>query len=209
MLSSRVSSILSQRISQISRAGFLPANRRNYAAGKKFLVINAVGLDRPGIVSEMSEMITNVGGNVGESRALRLGDHFSMMMLADVPEHESTKVKESLAGLNGIFTTTFDTSDPKESELSPKIGYKGTLTLTGADHPGILYKVAAVLSEHRLNIYDLETKDEPAPFGGSTLFHMKCTVAAYEPIAESFDIAVVEKQLENVAESLNCDIALT
>ena len=93
---------------------FASANPRN------FFVINAVGLDRPGIVSDLTKVITDAGGNVGESRAVKLGDHFSMMMLADVPENESDVVKEDLAKVDGINTSTFDTTDPNTITINLK-----------------------------------------------------------------------------------------
>jgi len=69
----------------------------------------------------MCEVVTHVGGNIGESRAVRLGDHFTLMMLADVPEKESLKMQESLAHISGIYTSTFETSDPRSVQIIPKV----------------------------------------------------------------------------------------
>ena len=82
------------------------------------------------------------------------------------------------------------------------------MSLSGADHPGIVHKIASLLAKHRLNIDDLETSDEIAPHGGTTLFLMKCSVNAIEPIPKDFNIADVKKDLEKLADSLNCDIEL-
>ena len=48
------------------------------------LIISAIGSDRPGIVSEISGIITTHGGNVEESRMSRLGSDFAIIMLVNL-----------------------------------------------------------------------------------------------------------------------------
>ena len=48
------------------------------------LIISAVGSDRPGIVSEISGVITRHGGNVEESRMSRMGSDFAMIILISI-----------------------------------------------------------------------------------------------------------------------------
>lgn len=217
MLSSRLSSSVLQQSVWSKSASFLCKNsknvmynKRNFASAnpRKFFVINAVGLDRPGIVSDMCEVVTNAGGNIGESRAVRLGDHFTLMMLADIPSSESRSVQESLAHISGIYTSTFETSDPNEVKITPKLIYEGELTLSGADHPGIVHHVTSTLSKYNLSIEDLETSQKEAPFGGTTLFLMKCSVTATDSTPGDIDIAAVKKDIEKLADSFNCDIDL-
>ena len=57
------------------------------------LIISAVGSDRPGIVSEISGVITSHGGNIEKSRMIRLGADFTIIMLVTVdPKWEETLV---------------------------------------------------------------------------------------------------------------------
>jgi glycine cleavage system transcriptional repressor len=85
------------------------------------LIINAVGEDRLGIVSEITKHVTSVGGNVGESRAAKLGSHFSLMMLIQIPSEKITTLKADLATMKDMNVSTFETSAPK-SEVTPRIG---------------------------------------------------------------------------------------
>jgi len=210
MMNSRLSLPIARRIFQKNYEGMALNNMRTFASesSRKYLVINAIGLDRPGIVSEVSEIITNHEGNVGESRAMKLGDHFSMMMLADVPEHQSSSLKVTLSSISGLYASSFDTAKTRSGvvRVAPTIGYEGILSLSGADNTGILHKVAGILSNYRLNIDNLETNDEEAPFGGTTLFRMTCNLQAIEPIADKFDISAVRKELAKLGNELNCDI---
>lgn len=82
-----------------------------------------MGLDRPGIVSDVTRIVTEKGGNVGESRAQLLGGHFSLMMLVEIAPTEMDDLHSKLQNeVKGMLTTCFDTIDPKAVEITPKIG---------------------------------------------------------------------------------------
>jgi glycine cleavage system transcriptional repressor len=84
----------------------------------------------------------------------------------------------------------------------------GRFTLEGADNPGIVHKVTSILSKNGLNIDKMETSDEIAPHGGTTLFKMRGTAHAYEPVAHGFDPAKIKAELTSLGDDLNCDIAM-
>ena len=60
------------------------------------MIINAVGTDRLGIVSDMTKYVTDVGGNVGESQAAKLGNYFSLMMLVQIPQDKTESLLDQL-----------------------------------------------------------------------------------------------------------------
>jgi glycine cleavage system transcriptional repressor len=176
------------------------------------LIINAVGVDRVGIVSDMTKEVTDVGGNVGESQAARLGKHFSLMMLVQVPSDQVSTLQDRLAQMKGLTATacltTDDNDDSGGGNVTPEVGYRGRLTLEGADNPGIVHRVTKILSSHGLNIDKLETSDELAPGGSTVLFRMRGVAHAYVPLASGFDVGRVRQDLADLADALNCDIAL-
>ena len=69
----------------------------------------------------MAKIVTDVGGNVGESRAVKLGHHFSIMMMLSVPETNAQKFGDSLKTLKDITTNVIETSNPDISPTTPKI----------------------------------------------------------------------------------------
>lgn len=88
-------------------------------------MINTVGIDRPGIVSDVTRVVTANGGNVGESRAQLLGGHFSLMMLVDIPESGVGGLQKQLeSDVGGLSVGCFDAVDPKLTDVNPKIGCK-------------------------------------------------------------------------------------
>jgi len=133
------------------------------------LIINAVGTDRLGIVHDMTKEVIDAGGNVGASQAAKLGKYFSLMMLVDLPINKVDSLTENLQSLKDLNASVCKTDDDAISlpYSSYKIGYKGRLTLEGADNPGIVHKVTQILSSNGLNIDTMETSDEPAPHGGT------------------------------------------
>lgn len=95
------------------------------------LIINAVGNDRLGIVSDMTKYVIDVGGNVGESQAAKLGNHFSLMMLVTVPENKVTDLEEQLSTMTDMNATIHIIDDTQAAAaaatpMSPLIGCKYT-----------------------------------------------------------------------------------
>lgn len=74
------------------------------------VVIHSIGSDRPGIVSDVTRIVTAKGGNVGESRAQLLGGHFSLMMLVDIAEKDVGDLQDQLASdVKGMKTDCLET----------------------------------------------------------------------------------------------------
>lgn len=172
------------------------------------MVVNAVGADRPGIVSEVTHHVVEAGGNVGESQAAKLGHHFSLMMLLSIPTEKTDSLKERMYGIRGINASIFETTSPAAANPTPSIGYAGMVTLEGANQPGMVHEVTAILAQNGMSIDKLKTGEEIAPNGGTTLFHMQCMANAYAPMSKNFSPDKVREQLEALGESLNCDVEL-
>lgn len=78
--------------------------------------------------------------------------------------------------------------------------------VSGADNPGIVHKVTSVLARHSLTIGNMKTHHEEAPFGGTELFTMLGRTVAYEPLASHFDWQKIQAELQDLGDSMNCDI---
>jgi glycine cleavage system transcriptional repressor len=70
------------------------------------LIITAIGSDRPGIVSELSGIITTHGGNVEESRMSRLGSDFAIIMLVSVSTDWEESLEVALQSINDLTIST-------------------------------------------------------------------------------------------------------
>lgn len=172
--------------------------------------MNALGEDRLGIVSDMTNLVNNAGGSVGESQATKLGSHFSLTMLVSVPSDNADNLKASLKTVEGMNTNSFETSDPKAAVFrAPAIGYSGQFVLSGVDDPGLVHKVTSLLAKHGLSIDTMNTAEEIAPHGGTTLFIIDGIATKHKPLPKNFDPDVIRDELEKLGDKLNCDITLT
>ncbi len=163
------------------------------------LIISAVGSDRPGIVSEISGVITSHGGNVEESRMSRLGSDFAIIMLVTVaPDWE-----ESLeVALKSITELTIITKPTNLSQVGD--GRQFRIDLSGADNEGIVKVLSKYLAEKSINILEMETHITQAPISGTPLFNLNASVSIPNDIEEK----VIQSDLSQIAQKLGVEIHL-
>jgi hypothetical protein len=70
----------------------------------------------------MTKYVTDVGGNVGESQAAKLGSHFSLMMLVTVPEAKVDELTSQLSRMPDMNASVYHPTGEKMP--TPKIGCK-------------------------------------------------------------------------------------
>lgn len=147
---------------------------------RSYSIVSVIGPDRPGLVDEVSRIVTAGGCNIEDSRMAVLGGDFALMMLfsgeGDAPEEVGEGVRQWAA--SGDMTAAFRaTSGPsKEAGAAAQIG------LEMPDQPGIVSRVTHFLAERGANVERLETELRPAPFTGTPTFAMHIDISAAEDI---------------------------
>jgi glycine cleavage system transcriptional repressor len=68
--------------------------------------------------------------------------------------------------------------------------------------------MTSALARHGLSIDKMQTDQEIAPYGGSTLFKMKGVATAHAPLQPSFDVTKIKNELIELGDSLNCEVTL-
>jgi predicted amino acid-binding ACT domain protein len=95
-------------------------SQKRFFSGKE-LIINAVGSDRCGIVSDMTKYVTEAGGNVGESQAARLGKHFSLMMVVSIPDDKLSGLLDQLDNMSDLNASVFEASEESSSKATTTV----------------------------------------------------------------------------------------
>ena len=163
------------------------------------LIISAVGSDRPGIISELSGIITTHGGNVEESRMSRLGSDFAIIMLVSV----STDWEESLeVALQSINDLTISTKLTQIQEIGDNKKYQ--IDLNGADNEGNVKVLSKYLAEKSINVLEMETHISHAPISGTPLFNLNASVSIPHDVEEK----VIQSDLSQIAQKLGVEIQL-
>lgn len=159
---------------------------------RQHLLVTAVGEDRPGIVARLAGAFTGHGANLEESRMSILGGEFAAIALVTLPAENIDKLLQELETLKkeSITVTAKATQPLDPNRFEGYLSYE--LTLRGADHEGIVHRVASYLKDSGINIESMETHVKPAPETGTPLFNLK-----------AFITAPPSRQLEELREKLN------
>lgn len=169
----------------------------------KFL-LTVVGEDRPGIVARLTEVLVKHEANLEESRMAILGDEFAAIVLISVSDNKLDNLKKELSSLEkeGIQITYKGTQPLGSERFAGYSWYR--LHLTGADHEGIVFKVAQMLRERSINIQSMETDVVPAPETATPLFKLDATIVVPATIRS----AELEKELSRIGEEEMVDIVI-
>ena len=137
----------------------------------KHLIIKGIGPDRPGIVSNISKFVTSNNGNIEESRMIRLGSEFSIIMLIAIPDDSQDNLSNQLESIEGIKFYLTPTRKLSSYEYPNYM-----ISVSGADNEGIVHGVADSIASLGINIIEVITDTQNAPVTGSILFHMVAKV---------------------------------
>lgn len=163
------------------------------------LIISAIGRDRPGIVSELTEIITKHGGNIEESRMTRLESDFTIIMLVKVDPKWEESLVVVLQGIKDLIITT------KSTEFNTVISSENyQISLNGADNEGIVNVLSKYLTEKSMNILDMETYISNAPITGTPLFNLM----AITTISEGTNLADIQSDLTLISQKLGVEISI-
>ena len=142
---------------------------------REHFVMTASGTDRLGVVERFASAILEHEGNIEASRMARLGGEFAMLLLVSVPTENVAPLRERLESFD--FAVQTRPAELKEVTADSRATPYG-ITVTGADHIGIIYELARHLAERGVNIETMNTEVMAAPMSGAPLFTMSAVVVA-------------------------------
>lgn len=165
------------------------------------LVVTVIGKDRPGLVESVSAVVEEHGGSWVESRMSRLAGEFAGILRVSVPAANADVLSGALEGLeaSGLRVVV-----ERGFEDTPEEGHLILLELIGSDRPGIVHAISEALAARNVNVDELNTECDGAPWSGDTLF--KATARLRAP--QDLDLDHLRESLEAIAGDLMVDISL-
>jgi glycine cleavage system transcriptional repressor len=165
-----------------------------------YLVITAVGNDRPGIVNDITKQILESGCNIADSRMTILGGEFAIILLLSGNWNAIAKVEDLLPRLGDKLGLSVNC---KRTEPRPQ---KGSLLnyhvdALAIDQPGLVHQVAEFFSSRNINIESLNTDSYNAAHTGTPMFSISMTVN----IPADQSIAQIREQYLDFCDALNMD----
>jgi glycine cleavage system transcriptional repressor len=173
---------------------------KGMAMSDKYLVISALGRDRPGIVNTLSKAALDCGCNITNSRMAVLGGEFALILLINGPEEAVAAMQKQLPSLEEQLQLTViaKTTAPRAAEQR-WIPYR--VEVVAMDHPGIVHPITEFFSTQKINIEELETETYAAPHTGATMFALQMTVA----VPHTIPISQLRETFIDFCDDLNLD----
>lgn len=168
--------------------------------GGMHVAVTAVGRDRPGIVAAVSKVLYDLGGNIEDSRMAILGGHFAMMLIV-ATDADPASLETGLATATRDLDLIVTVRHVEDAAAEHAAGEPYVISVYGADHPGIVYRVSAALAERRVNITDLATRvldGEPPVY----VMILEATLPS------GLDAGVLETDLKRLGADVGVDVSL-
>lgn len=126
---------------------------------ERHFAVSAVGADRPGIVAGVTAALVELGCNLEDTSMSVLRGRFAMVLIVAGPgDLEAEAVAAALGPAAADLGLAVWVHDVDELEPAAMEGESWAVSVHGADRPGIVHDVAAVLAGAGANIVDLTTR---------------------------------------------------
>jgi glycine cleavage system transcriptional repressor len=175
-----------------SRGAYLVSLVPDYA-------VTAIGRDRPGIVAAISKALLELDGNIEDSQMTILRGHFAVMLIVRLGEAASADaLGASLGEVRDRLELEALTFEPVDEIAHSRPLASHLVSVYGADHPGIVAGMTAVLASEGVNIIDLETRvagADEAPIY-AMLMEVSLGDASAERVQAALDEAAADAKVE-------------
>jgi len=168
-----------------------------------FLVISALGRDRPGLVNTFSGALLDFGGNIVDSRMTVLGGEFAVLLLVEGPWNALAKIENALPDLEQELEMTIIAKRTARRAADRKL-LPYAVEVVALDHPGIVKQLASFFSERNINIEDLSTTTYAAPHTGTPMYSVQMTVG----IPAEIHLGSLRDEFTDYCDALNLDAIL-
>jgi len=168
-----------------------------------YIVLTAIGSDRPGLVDEISSFLAAKKINIEDSRMAVLGGEFAVILLASGADEMVGSLGSQLTALEkntGLSVQVKNTVAPHERRISPSMPHR--LVATTMDHPGIVHEITRILHKRNINIESMETRVTNAPLSGAPIFNMRCVINI--PVEEK--ASSIRRELEKLGDRMDISI---
>ena len=166
------------------------------------LIVTAIGADRPGIVSLLSDRAQGFGANWAGSRMANLAGQFAGMVHFEVPPQNAEPLAQALRSLesSGLRVVI----EKVETPPAPAGRRIVRLELTGLDRPGIVRDLSRSLAQQGVSIDDLHTEIVDGNTSAEHLFKVKALLVVPETLPND----KLRQALSALANEMMVDIAL-
>ena len=162
-------------------------------------ILTAFGSDQPGIVSALSGLIKQNGGNIEISKMTKMGDQFVMTLLITLTKTESDNIISKIKN-NNILNIQIHPTVKLENKKST---YSKKIKLSGADNEGIVHSLTKKLARNNINIIDLDTFINMAPISATPLFNLNATIEIPQKLSKKSLKEIIDQHSTKLGVNIN------
>lgn len=165
------------------------------------LVLTVLCDDRPGVVEQLAQTISQHHGNWLESRMAQLAGKFAGILQVAVADTHQAELRTALnhladKGFKIVIENAVSVSKPDSREFS--------FSVVGSDRPGIVREIAQAFAARHINMGELETACSSMPWSGEPLFEATGVIE----VPKTVDMNELYDYLDKIADELAVDIRL-
>lgn len=168
-----------------------------------FKVVTAIGHDRPGLVSSISQLIHSSGANLEDSRMAILGGEFALVLLFSGTPDAVRKVVERAGATGRELGLDIDVKDTEHAGGARDV-LRYHLRVSGLDHPGIVHTVTGALAQREVNVASLQSRVVNLPLSGTPNFELEAEIE----LPPSISVPEIEQNIAEVCARENLEFRL-
>jgi len=168
-----------------------------------YLVISALGKDKPGIVDELTKEIFEYECSISDSRMTVLGGEFAIILLIQGAWNQLTKLEDHLREVQTSLGLTLNSKRTEKRKHEVQL-LPYAVEVISLDHPGIVYHLANFFSRLGINIEDMNTSSYAAPHTGTPMFSVQMSIG----IPAHLQIAAIREDFMEFCDAMNLDAVI-
>ncbi len=167
-----------------------------------YLVLTAIGEDKPGLVESLARIISDNSGNWLESSMSQLAGKFAGILRVSVNDNNADKLIHALENISDQLKLVIERAEADgDIELQQAV----KLNLIGNDRPGIIREISHVLTSLSINVEQLSTECAPAPMSNDVLFKAKAKLR----VPVDLEPEMLQQRIEQIADDLMVEIQIS
>lgn len=168
-----------------------------------YLVISALGSDKPGIINALSREAATHHCNILDTRMTVLGGEFALMMLVNGSAADIEAVEPALQATADSLglTLMLKHTTPKDAQAT-NMPY--SVEVVALDNPGIVHEIAGFFGDKAINIEEMHTGTYAAPHTGTQMFSLQLTVN----VPNGVSLSKLKEQFVSFCDDKNLDASI-
>jgi len=167
-------------------------------SSQQFLVITALGADRPGIVNTITRHVSSCGCNIEDSRLAMLGEEFTFIMLLSGSWNAITLIESTLP-LKGAELDLLIVMKRTAARPRPDMPSTVWVQVEVPDSPHLIERFTALFDAHEMNIAELVSRTQPGKHNDTPQLFIQIT--AHSPASQ--DASNIDQAFKVLCTELN------